>query len=141
MTFAARSILPSGGVLNSDFNDSQFLAGVGATQATASIEFQTNGTVVGANNAQPNWFDPTTTGIGSSYWVLVNAPSSGAFTVGTTGSRLALSSTRLYSVTTTGAGLVRIAGAVATYEIWNAASGGSQVGSGTITLQAEVDNS
>lgn len=141
MTFAARTIMPSGKVLNSDFNDSVILTGVGASQATASIEFQTNGTVVGANDPQPNWFDPTTVGIGSSYWVLVNAPTVGAFTVGTTGSRLALSSTRLYSVTTSGGGVVRTAEAQATYQIWNAASGGSQVGSGTITLFAQVDNS
>lgn len=141
MTFAARSILPSGAVLNSNFSDSQLLAGVGSSQATASIEFQTNGTVIGANDAQPNWFDPTTIGIGSSYWLLVNAPTVGAFTSGTTGSRLALSSTQLYSVTTSGAGAVRTQEAQATYEIWNAASGGSQVGSGTIILYAEVDNS
>jgi len=141
MTFAARSILPTGGVLNSNFSDSQILVGVGSSQATASIQFQTNGTVVGANDAQPNWFSPTTTSIGSSYWVLVNTPSVGAFTVGTIGSRLALSSVRLYSVITSGLSVLRTAEAQATYEIWDAASGGSQVGSGTINLYAEVDNS
>ena len=141
MTFAARPILPTGGVLNSDFTDTQVLVGVGPAQATASIEFQTDGTVAGGNQAQPNWFSPTTTSIGSSYWLLVNAPTSGAFTLGTTGSRLALSSVRLYSVTTTGGGTVRSAEAIATYEIWDASTGGNIVGTGTITLQAEVDNS
>jgi len=141
MTFAARTIIPSGRVLNSDFNDAVLLSQVGPTQATAAITFQTNGTVTGANDPQPNWFDPTTVGIGNSYWLFVNSPTVGTFDEGSVDTRESLSSSLFYRVTTSGVGAVRTAEAEATYEIWNAASGGSQVGSGTITLYAEVDNS
>jgi hypothetical protein len=139
MTFAARSILPSGSVLNSTFSDSQFLAGVGATQALSGITFEDNGTVTGLNDANPNWFDPTTSGIGASYWVYVS-PTIGTFTSGTTGSRLQLSTPRAYTCETTGGTITRVKSVTASYEIWNASTGGSIVGSGTITLQSEVDN-
>lgn len=131
----------TGSVLSSNFSDNVILVGVGTSQATASIEFQTNGTVVGANDAQLNWFSPASAGIGSSYWLLVNTPSSGTFTAGTTGTRQALSATRLYTAVTTGTGAVRSKSVTATYELWNASTGGTQVGSGTIVLTAEVDNS
>jgi hypothetical protein len=131
----------AGSVLSSNFDDNVILYGVGTAQATASIEFQTDGTVVGGNISQLNWFSTITAGIGSSYWLLVNTPSSGTFTAGTTGSRLALSSVRLYTAVTTGTGQVRSKSVTATYEIWNASTGGTQVGTGTIVLSAEVDNS
>lgn len=139
MTFAARTISPQGGIVNNAYSDSQILAGVGATQALSGITFETNGTVTGLNEIQPNYFDPTTTGIGSSYWLLVTA-TSGTFTSGTTGSRLQLSSSRAYTCQTTGAGIVRIKGVSASYELWDAASGGNIAGSGSITLYSEVDN-
>lgn len=131
----------AGSVLSSNFDDNIILYNVGTSQATASIEFQTDGTVVGGNISQLNWFSTISAGIGNSYWLLVNTPSSGTFTAGTTGSRLALSSVRLYTAVTTGTSQVRSKSVTATYEIWNASIGGTQVGSGTITLSAEVDNS
>ncbi len=141
MTFAARSIFGvAGQVLNSIFNDSKLLTNAGASQATASIRFNNVGTVTGNDDVQPNWFSPTTTGIGVGYWVLVNAPTVGSFTTGTTGSRVQISSEPLYSATTTGSATGRQAEAQATYEIWDAASGGNIAGSGSITLFAEVDN-
>ena len=141
IVFGAVSGLGSGSVLSSNFDDNIILTQAGASQATAGIEFQTDGTVNGTNIAQLNWSSPTTAGIGSSYWLLVNTPSSGTFTTGTVGSRQQLNAVRGYTATTTGAGAIRIKSVTATYEIWNASTGGTQVGSGTITLSAEVDNS
>jgi hypothetical protein len=135
------AVAGAGSVLSSNFNDEVILYGVGTTQATASIEFQTDGTVVGGNDSQLNWFSTITAGIGSSYWLLVNTPSSGTFTTGTVGSRQQLNAVRGYTATTTGTGAVRIKSVTATYEIWTASTGGSQVGSGTIVLSASVDNS
>ena len=135
------AVAGAGSVLSSNFDDNVILYNVGTTQATASIEFQTDGTVVGGNVSQLNWFSTITAGIGSSYWLLVNTPSSGTFTTGTVGSRQQLNAVRGYTATTTGAGAIRIKSVTATYEIWTASTGGSQVGSGTITLYAEVDNS
>jgi len=139
--FGAVSGLGSGSVLSSNFDDNIILTQAGASQATAGIEFQTNGTVNGTNIAQLNWSSPTTAGIGSSYWLLVNTPSSGTFTTGTVGSRQQLNAVRGYTATTTGISQVRSKSVTATYEIWDASTGGTQVGSGTITLSAEVDNS
>ena len=135
------AVAGAGSVLSSNFDDNIFLTDVGTSQATAGIEFQTDGTVNGTNIAQLNWFSTITAGIGSSYWLLVNTPSSGTFTTGTVGSRQQLNAVRGYTATTTGAGAIRIKSVTATYEIWTASTGGSQVGSGTITLYAEVDNS
>lgn len=131
----------AGSVLSSNFDDNVILYGVGTAQATASIEFQTDGTVVGGNISQLNWFSTITAGIGSSYWLLVNTPSSGTFTTGTVGSRQQLNAARGYTATTTGSSTVRSKSVTATYEIWTASTGGSQVGSGTIVLSASVDNS
>lgn len=131
----------AGSVLSSNFDDNVILYGVGTAQATASIEFQTDGTVVGGNISQLNWFSIAQAGIGASYWLLVNTPSSGTFTAGTVGTRQQLNAVRLYTAVTTGTGSVRSKSVTATYEIWNAATAGTQVGTGTIVLTAEVDNS
>jgi hypothetical protein len=141
IVFGAVSGLGSGSVLSSNFDDNVILYDVDTAQATASIEFQTDGTVVGGNISQLNWFSTITAGIGSSYWLLVNTPSSGTFTTGTVGSRQQLNAVRGYTATTTGISQVRSKSVTATYEIWDASTGGTQVGSGTITLSAEVDNS
>ena len=131
----------AGSVLSSNFTDNIILFGVGTSQATASVEFQTDGTVVGGNELQLNWFSIAQAGIGASYWLLVNTPSSGTFTAGTVGTRQQLNAVRLYTAVTTGTGSVRSKSVTATYEIWNASTGGTQVGTGTIVLSAEVDNS
>ena len=130
----------TGAVLSSNFNDEIFISNAGGSQATAGITFQPNGTVDGNNVVQLNWFSSISAGIGASYWLLVNTPSSGTFTTGTIGTRQVLSSARAYTATTTGAGPVRQKSVTATYQIWDAATGGTQLGTGTITLTANAED-
>lgn len=133
----------------------QELLGVGTSQATASVSFNTDGSVTcdtlpfyDPNNdlnddgvTGPNYYAPPTAGIGASYWLLVNAPAAGTFTSGVTGTRQQLNVQRNYTATTTGTGITRQKYVRATYEIWNAATGGTKVGDGTLTLTARIDNS
>lgn len=130
----------TGAVLSSNFDDSIFISNAGGSQATAGITFKPNGTVEGVNVVQLNWYSAISAGIGASYWLLVNTPSSGTFTAGTIGTRQQLSSDRAYTAVTTGAGPVRQKAVTATYQIWDAATGGTQVGSGTITLSANAED-
>ncbi len=132
-----------------------FLVGVGASQATASFQFVGDGTVYPLNSSfydptnsgsnsgvtGTDWYLPTTTSIGSSYWLEMLSPSVGTFTAGTTGSRVAISGNPNYTCTTTGGTITRQKYVKADFKIWDSASGGTQVGSGTITLSASVDNS
>lgn len=131
------------------------LAGVGGSQATAQIAFETNGSMSYGNNdfydpnqdgtndgvTGPNWFDPPATGIGALYWLVMLTPSVGTFTSGTLNTRLQLNSQRSYTATTAGGGIIRSKYVKANFEIWDASSGGNKVCDGTITLSAEVDNS
>lgn len=131
------------------------LAGVGGGQATASVDFNTNGAMTYGNNdfydpnqdgtndgvTGPNWFDPPSTGIGALYWLVMLTPSVGTFTSGTLNTRLQLSTIRTYTATTSGGGIIRSKYVKAAFEIWDASSGGNKVCDGQITLSAEVDNS
>jgi len=96
----------------------------GSVNATFSL--LANGTCNGAatpitdtNDYSANWASPTTTGIGSSYWVRVT-PTSGTFTSGTTGSWVSLSSGQAWSKNTTGSGTATV---LYTLEISSSSSG------------------
>jgi hypothetical protein len=86
----------------------------GTAVRTASITFNTNGTVTGSGSSSvtPNWYTPTTTNIGSSYWIRasgileVETNNFGTHsTSGTTDTWLQLSSARSWSVTVDGFGI------------------------------------
>ena len=99
-----------------------------AGTATASVRVNSNGTVESNDGsgwvAAGNWYLPTTTGIGSSYWLRA-VPTSGAPTAGdTTASWLALSSARTFTITKSsgiGSALVDLS------LVLSSASGGSPV--------------
>jgi hypothetical protein len=118
-----------------------YLTGVGATQATASLSVNADGSIGGATDFAPgSWITPVGGSYGSSYWVKVDI-TSGSVSTGTTGSRVALTSGATWTVVTTGSGLVRFKVATGTIEIWNAAAAGTLMASGTFSLSATVDNS
>ena len=75
-----------------------------------------------------NWYIPSTVGIGSSYWVQATL-TSGTLDYGTTGSRISLASGTSWGATGTTT-------AVLTLDFYDAASGGSLVGTNTLTLYA-----
>lgn len=117
-----------------------YLTGVGATQATASLSINADGSVGGAIDFAPGaWITPVGGAYGGSYWVKVDI-TSGSVTSGTTGSRLALTSGQTWTVVTTGSGAVRFKVATGTIEIWDAAVAGNLKASGTFSLSATVDN-
>ena len=135
MTFAAPA---SGGPQGFNYVDNAFST---FGDVSAGLTFNTDGQVTGINTGKQNWFSPTISGIGSSYWLEVGTPTSGSFTVGTINTRLALSSSRSFYVTTGGGGVIRTAQVVAPYNIYDAASGGTSVATGTLDFFAEYDGS
>lgn len=116
------------------------LTGVGATQATASFTLNSDGSTTGADTFSPgSWITPVGGSYGSSYWAIVTL-TTGTVTTGTTGSRVAIGTGIGWTVTTTGTSSFRRKFVEGTIQIWNAASGGTMVASGTFYLNAEVDN-
>jgi len=96
----------------------------GSVNATFSM--LANGTCTGSatpitdtNDYSANWASPTTAGIGSSYWVRVT-PTAGAFTSGTSGTWVSLSSGQAWSKNTTGSGTSTV---TYTLEISSSSSG------------------
>jgi hypothetical protein len=138
-----KSVSPPAPAIPATLNASAetYLTGVGATQATASLSVNADGSIGGADSFDPgSWITPVGGSYGGSYWVRVDI-TSGSVTSGTTGSRVALTSGATWTVVTTGAGLVRFKVATGTIEIWDAASLGNLKASGTFSLSATVDNS
>lgn len=127
---------------------------VGTAQATAVLTFKPDGSVSSFSDpfydpdnndidngvTGPNYYDPPSSGIGAGYWLLVKTPASGTFTSGTVGTRQQMNVDRQYTATTTGTTTFRKKYVRADFEIWTAATGGTLVSSGTITLTAIVDN-
>jgi hypothetical protein len=138
-----KSVSPPAPAIPATLNASAdtYLTGVGATQATASLSVNADGSIGGADYFDPgSWITPVGGSYGGSYWVRVDI-TSGSVTSGTTGSRVALTSGATWTVVTTGAGLIRFKVATGTIEIWDAASLGNLKASGTFSLSATVDNS
>lgn len=124
-----------------DVTAETYLTDVGATQATASFSLNSDGSCSGATSFDPgSWITPVGGSYGGSYWVIVTL-SSGTVSTGTTGSRVAIGSGVTWTVTTIGTGFVRLREVVGTIQIWNAASGGTMVASGSFYMAAGVDNS
>lgn len=117
------------------------LNGVGSDQATASFYLNSDGSCAGGYAFSPgSWITPVGGSYGGSYWAIVTI-TSGAVTSGTTGSRVAIGTGIGWEVTTTGIGIIRNKSAAGTIQIWDAASGGNMVASGSFSLFAQVDNS
>ena len=112
---------------------------VGSDQATASFSLNSDGTATAINGSPSYWYDPITAGIGASYWAIVTI-TSGSVTSGTVGSRVQLTAGHTWTCTTTGSRAVRRNFAEGTIEIYDAATLGNLIASGTFLVSAEVDN-
>lgn len=107
-------------------------------QPTASYSINSDGSCVGSTEYSPgSWITPVGGSYGSSYWVIVTL-TTGTVTSGTTGSRVQIGTGKTWTCTTTGAGAFREKSAFGTIEIWDAASGGNKVASGTFEIIAQV---
>jgi hypothetical protein len=108
-------------------------------QATASVSLNSNGTVtVYAYGDGSAWHNIPAAGLGASYWAIVTL-TTGTLTSGTSGSRVSLTAGQTWSVTTAGSSTVRTKSAVGTIQIWDAASAGNMVSSGTFELYATIE--
>ncbi len=113
----------------------------GSTDTTAdagagvTITLDTNGTTSVTKeaddetliNTTTNWYTPTTTNIGTSYWVQATLVTGSAATSGTFGSRLQLNSARAWNWTTTAVAGVK-SGQIK-FDFYDASTGGNLVGS------------
>lgn len=95
--------------------------------STDNLNVNSNGTCTATNEGQPNWFTPTTTGIGNSYWCKLVLLSGSNPTSGTMNTVLALSSNRSWSWNTGVTGSY-------TLTIYSDAGGSNQVA--TVTVSA-----
>lgn len=109
-------------------------------QATASLFMNSNGTITATNTnlGSGAWHSNPADGLGVSYWVIVNI-TSGAVSTGTTGSRVQLTSGTGWTAVTAGTASLRRKYIVGTFEIWDAATLGNMVSSGTFTMDAQVE--
>lgn len=106
----------------------------------ANVFFDTNGQVYGGSvGYQPNWYGPTTTGIGSAYWIkFTSLATTGTSTeYGTLNTWLQLNATQGMEIRRT---LIGIATRSYVYQISTDSSGSNIVGSGTIALSVELSN-
>lgn len=140
--------VPNGGqtafVVNGvSFNSFEFLVGVGATQALSVSRLNNDGTsTLTGNISDPNWFDPTTVGVGSNYWVRAtllagNIPNGGDLL----NTWLSLSIAREWTWQTTGTDTIRNYTGSVTVEFSTDAGGSVIVGSNVLSGNALVDNS
>ena len=110
---------------------------IGGT-ASATLNFNTNGTITLTATGTPtgslpsDWYLPTTTSIGNSYWVRAQLNSGPAVT-GTVGSWLALTSARSWTQSASGGNTNT---SVLFMEISSSATGTPVVASGLITVEA-----
>lgn len=108
--------------------------------AGVTITLNTNGTTSVAKDADDetlintttNWYTPTTTNIGTSYWVQATLVSGSAATSGTFGSRLQLNSARAWNWSTTTA--VGVKSGTVKFDFYDASTGGNLVGSVNATF-------
>ncbi len=113
-----------------------------AAPATAGVKFNADGTVTRRNNAGTYvatnpWYSPTTSGIGSSYWIKL-VPRSGAATLsaGTINSVLALSSTLTWEMAIA-SGASTKSGAF-DYYLFSDSGGLNTVATGTISMSVDT---
>lgn len=110
-----------------------------STTATAYVQFRSNGTVYSKQNSnayalQGNWYDPTTTSIGSSYWIKF-IKVSGDTPTGTLGSWTQLNTDQTLSLSKAPTGAVS---STVQYQISTSSSGAPVVASGYVYLDAEA---
>ncbi len=114
------------------------------TSVTSTLTWQTNGTVtIGGSgsltaSSNPNWYTPTTTGAGNSYWIRFTQNTSNGGTLG--GDALntwhALSTGRMLTLYRSSTGFST---RTFTVQIATDSGGSNIVSSGTATLSANVD--
>lgn len=107
-----------------------------STTATCSITFNTDGTITLVGNGSsgsPNWYSPTTTSIGSSYWIKAVLTSGSAWSGIANNTLYALSSAR--SMTWSRATIGTTSGN-ATITIYSDSGGTNLVGTCTLTAEA-----
>ncbi len=112
-----------------------------STAATASVTFDTDGSVTGSlggtitsNGASGDlWYSPETASIGSSYWIRATTSSGQAPSTGTMNTWLQLSTGRVWSYTSGGGSLGTRTGTVL-FEISSASGGSPVVCSGSYTF-------
>ena len=112
------------------------------TSAIAYVQFFSNGrTAGGSDGYQQNWYDTTTTGIGSSYWIRflrsAEITTSGVTINGTVGAWTSLATDQSIGITRS---LLGFASKTFVYQISSNSSGTSIVGSGTVVVSVQVDN-
>lgn len=111
------------------------------TQATASISVNSDGTTtVSYYGDAPAWHNAPAAGLGASFWANVTL-TTGTVTSGTTGSRVQLTNGATWTLATTGSGAIRTKNVTGTFEIWDAATLGNMVSSGTFVMNASVEAS
>jgi hypothetical protein len=111
------------------------------TQATASISVNSDGTTtVYYYGDAPAWHNAPAAGLGASFWALVTL-TTGTVTSGTVGARVQLTTGATWTAVTTGSGAIRTKTVSGTFEIWDAATLGNLVSSGTFDLNASVEAS
>lgn len=112
------------------------------TSAVSYVQFFSNGTTAGGNDGyQQNWYDTTTTGIGSSYWIRflrsAEITTSGVTINGTVGAWTSLATDQSIGITRS---LLGFASKTFVYQISSNSSGTNIVGSGTVVVSVQVDN-
>lgn len=143
MTFAARAnrnVVTGGPVSGSATLDAvSFYATVAGT-----VTLNTNGTMTATDNGltqslstcSPNWYSPTTVGIGSSYWVKFTLDTGNAWDSGLVNNTVyALSSARALTWTTTS--IPGTKAATATARIYSDAGGTTLVATVAITVDLQ----
>lgn len=111
-------------------------------QATATVTVNGDGTITATQNnlASGQWHTNPASGLGASYWIILT-PSSGTLTSGTSGSRVQLTNGTTWTAATSGTGSLRRNQFIGVFQIWDAASAGNMVSTGTMTIEAEVQAS
>lgn len=140
MSFACRFNLAAANVANPiDITDLIDLE-IDPTDASCSLQLNTDGTMSSTGNFStvgPNWYLPTSTGVGANYWVRMTVTAGSNPTVGTVGSWLQLSSNRAWTWTRTTTGVLS---ATVTVELATDSGGANIIATKTgIVVSAEVD--
>ena len=112
---------------------------VASGTATAGLQFRTDGTVYKKANAAAyasysNWYSPTTTSIGNSYWLNVSKVSGTTPTTGTLDAWTQLSATQSYTLSLSSTGTAECQ---LFYQISTSSSGTPIVASGNMYLSVE----
>jgi hypothetical protein len=112
------------------------------SSAISYVQFFSNGRTAGGNEGyQQNWYDTTTTGIGSSYWIRflrsAEITTSGVTINGTVGAWTSLATDQSIGITRS---LLGFASKTFVYQISSTSSGSNIVGSGTVVVTVQVDN-